>query len=380
MRWLPVTLLASWLVGATPPALAEQDAATAELQLDRVREQIQALEKAVQRSVADRGESQRALREAELAAAKASKRVEALARERQQASERLAALQAEERRGRARLAGEQDVLAQQLRVAYMSGREEWLRLVLSQQDPVDAGRQLVYYGYLTRQRSSLIDAVRQTIAELNATVAAATAERERLAALESEQRKRLGQLETARAERAVAVTKREQELQGRQGELTQLREQAADLESLVQELRQALAELNLGGAEPFAERRGQLAWPADGRARHRFGQPRADGGLRWDGTLLAARTGSEVRAVHYGRVVFADWLNGMGLLVVLDHGDGYMTLYGHNQDLVRDVGEWVGPGEPLGHVGDTGGQAEAGLYFEIRKDGKPVDPKRWMKR
>ncbi len=380
MRWLPVTLLACWLVAATTPALAEQDAATAELQLDRVREQIQALEKAVQRSVADRGESQRALREAELAAAKASKRVEALARERQQASERLAALQAEERRGRARLAGEQDVLAQQLRVAYMSGREEWLRLVLSQQDPVDAGRQLVYYGYLTRQRSSLIDTVRQTIAELNATVAAATAERERLAALESEQRKRLGQLETARAERAVAVTKREQELQGRQGELAQLREQAADLQSLVEQLRQALAEMNLGGAEPFTERRGQLAWPADGRARHRFGQLRADGGLRWDGTLLAARPGSEVRAVHYGRVVFADWLNGMGLLVVLDHGDGYMTLYGHNQDLVRDVGEWVGPGELLGHVGDTGGQAEAGLYFEIRKDGKPVDPKRWMKR
>jgi septal ring factor EnvC (AmiA/AmiB activator) len=306
--------------------------------------------------------------------------MQALARERQQASERLAELQAEERRSRARLAGEQAVLAQQLRIAYMSGREEWLRLVLSQQDPADVGRQLVYYGYLTRQRSGLIDTVRHTVAELAGTVVAVAAERERLTKLESEQRERLAELEASRSERAAAVKQLEQQLQGRQGQLGRLREQAADLESLVEQLRQALAELSLGGAEPFAESRGQLAWPADGRARHRFGEPRADGGLRWDGTLLAARAGSAVRAVHHGRVVFADWLNGMGLLVVLDHGDGYMTLYGHNQDLVRDVGEWVGPGELLGHVGDTGGQAEAGLYFEIRKDGKPVNPKRWMRR
>ena len=334
----------------------------------------------MQRSAADRSESQRALRAAEMAAAQASKRLQTVAAERRQAGERLATLQAEESRTRARLAGEQAVLAQQLRIAYMSGREEWLRLVLSQQDPVDAGRQFVYYGYLTRQRRGLIDGVRDTLAELATTVAAVAAEREQLAKLEAEQRKRVAELETSRTERAAAVKQLEKELQGRQGELGQLRAQAADLESLVEQLRQALAELNLGGAEPFAERRGQLAWPADGRARHRFGQPRADGGLRWEGTMLAAGAGSDVRAVHYGRVVFADWLNGMGLLVVVDHGDGYMTLYGHNQDLVRDVGEWVGPGELLGHVGDTGGQAEPGLYFEIRKDGKPISPKPWMRR
>ncbi|UCG73748.1 MAG: peptidoglycan DD-metalloendopeptidase family protein [Chromatiales bacterium] len=379
MRFSPAILLALCLLG-TSRVVAEQDAATAELELDRVREQIQALEQVVQRSVADRSETQRALRDAEVAAAKANRRLQAVSQEREQAVQRLARLQAEESRGRLRLAGEQAVLAEQLRMAYMSGREEWLRLVLSQQDPVDAGRQFVYYGYLTRQRSSLIESVRQTLAELAATVAAVAAERERLEKLQAEQRERVAQLDASRAERATALKKLEQELQGRQGELGQLRKQAADLEALVKELREALAELSLGGAEPFAERRGQLAWPADGRARHRFGQPRADGGLRWEGTLLAARAGSDVRAVHYGRVVFADWLNGMGLLIVVDHGDGYMTLYGHNQDLVRDVGEWVAPGEVLGHVGDTGGQAEAGLYFEIRKDGKPVDPKRWIRR
>lgn len=379
MRFLSVAALLCLWLGAMP-AFAQQDAATAELELDRVREKISALEKAVEQSVAARGKGQQALREAELSAARAGKRAQALAAELAQAGERLEALKAEESRTRTRLAGQQAVLAQQLRVAYMSGRQEWLRLLLSQQDPVDASRQLIYYGYLTRQRSGLIDAVRAAVNELAESVTAVAAERARLAELEAEQRERLAQLEAARAERASTLASMDKALSGRQGELDRLLGQAEDLESLVQELRQALAELNLGGAEPFTERRGQLAWPAEGPARHRYGQPRADGGFRWDGTVLAAPAGSDVRAVHHGRVVFADWLNGMGLLLVLDHGDGYMTLYGHNQDLVRDVGEWVGPGELLGHVGDTGGQVEAGLYFEIRKDGEPVNPRRWMRK
>lgn len=379
MKFLPVaSLLCAWL--GLSPAFAQQDAATAELELDRVRDQIRALEESVKESTAERGRGQQALRDAELAAAKANKRAQALTRELAAAGERLEQLQAQEQSTRARLAGQQAVLAQQLRLAYMSGQEEWLRLVLSQQDPVAASRQLIYYGYLARQRSGLIDAVRAAVNELAKSVAAVAAEKARLAGLEAEQRERLAQLEAARAERAAVLAQLDRALSGRQGELSRLREQAQDLENLVQELRRALAELNLGGAEPFTERRGQMAWPAQGRARHRFGQSRADGGLRWDGTVLAAPAGSEVRAVHYGRVVFADWLNGMGLLLVLDHGDGYMTLYGHNQDLVRDVGEWVGPGDLLAHVGDTGGQSEPGLYFEIRKDGEPVNPRRWMKR
>jgi septal ring factor EnvC (AmiA/AmiB activator) len=379
MRSLAAFLLTLMVLGAGTAA-AQQDAATAEMELDRVREQIRELEKTVQQTVAERGAGQQALRDAEVAAAKAAKRAQALARDVAAAGERLAGLQAQEARARTRLAGQQAVLAQQLRVAYMSGREEWLRLLLSQQDPLQAGRQLVYYGYLTRQRSTLIDGVRSALAELAKSVAAVAAEQSRLGTLEAEQRARAAELEKARAERATALARLDERLSGRRGELAQMQEQAQDLQGLVEELRRALAELNLGSDESFADRQGQLAWPADGRERHRYGERRADGGLRWDGTLLAAPAGSDVRAVHYGRVVFADWLNGMGLLMVLDHGDGYMTLYGHNQDLVRDVGEWVGPGELIGHVGDTGGQAEPGLYFEIRKNGDPVNPRRWMRR
>ena len=112
----------------------------------------------------------------------------------------------------------------------------------------------------------------------------------------------------------------------------------------------------------------------------RFGQPRADGRLRWNGVLLAAGAGEDVRAVHHGRVVYADWLQGMGLLVIIEHGDGYLSLYGHNQDVVAEIGEWVTPGTVIAHVGDSGGQATPGLYFEIRKEGKPVDPGGWIRK
>jgi len=362
------------------PAGAEPDAAAAEVELDRVRERIRALEKQVKRSVSDRGESVRALRKAELAAAKARKDLKALAAQLQQTGKRLQALQADEQRGRRELAGEQAALAQQIRLAYMNGREEWLRLLLSAQDPVSAGRQLVYYGYLTEQRSRVIDGVRDTLAELAATALAVAAEGERLAALEARQRKQLAELDAARAERATLVARLDQQIKGSQGEIAQLSQQADDLQALVEELRLAMAEIDLAGSAAFGKAKGQLPWPTDGKVLHSFGQPRADGRLRWEGTLVKASPGSEVRAVHNGRVIFADWLNGMGLLMVLEHGDGYMTLYGHNQDLVREVGDWVVPGEVLGHVGDSGGQAAAGLYFEIRKNGKPINPKAWLRR
>ncbi len=129
---------------------------------------------------------------------------------------------------------------------------------------------------------------------------------------------------------------------------------------------------------PFVNRKGQMTWPTDGRLLRKFGESKADGRLRWDGVLLATGAGSEVLAVHHGRVVYSDWLPGMGLLVVLEHGDGYLTLYGHNQDLIMEVGEWVTPGTVIAHVGDSGGQPVPGLYFEIRKNGAPVNPSHWV--
>ena len=162
-------------------------------------------------------------------------------------------------------------------------------------------------------------------------------------------------------------------------QIGKLQAQAKDLTELVERLARVLPQMPDVDAEPFAGKTASLSWPAQGPVLKSYGQSRAGGELKWNGVLLGAPAGSEVRAVYHGRIIFSDWLDGMGLLTIIEHGDGYMSLYGHNQDLLKDVGEWVSPGEPIAHVGDSGGQAQAGLYFEIRKDGEPVNPRNWIK-
>jgi septal ring factor EnvC (AmiA/AmiB activator) len=132
--------------------------------------------------------------------------------------------------------------------------------------------------------------------------------------------------------------------------------------------------------QPFDRLKGKLAWPVMGRLAGEFGQPREGGTVRWNGVLIEANQGTPVRAIYRGRVAFADWLPGLGLLLVLDHGGGYMSLYGHNQSLLKEPGDWVSPGETIAQVGDTGGQARPALYFEIRAKGEPVNPHDWIKK
>jgi septal ring factor EnvC (AmiA/AmiB activator) len=269
-------------------------------------------------------------------------------------------------------------LEQELRRAYILGRDDWLRAVLSQQDPVEVGRQLVYSSYFARERNVLAETIRADLDVLDTTMSSLDEEKRRLAGIQASERERLDELGALRENRSVALIKINRGITTHNERLEQMRAEITQLQSLVDELTRVLVEMPVGDAEPFAGTRGRLEWPTDGRIMQRFGRPRADGRLRWDGVLLAAGAGEEVRAVHHGRVVYADWLQGMGLLVIIEHGNGYLSLYGHNQDVVAEIGEWVTPDTVIAHVGDSGGQAVPGLYFEIRKNGKPVDPAGWI--
>jgi len=164
-------------------------------------------------------------------------------------------------------------------------------------------------------------------------------------------------------------------------ELERLKEQQGGLEKLVRELRRALErapKFPTDSKDAFAKLRGRLTWPVAGRLAASYGQTRA-GGVKWDGMLLTGAQGSPVRAVYHGRVVYADWLSGLGLLIIVDHGDGYLSLYGHNERLYKDVGERVTAGDTIATLGDSGGRPRPELYFEIRKGGRPVDPRPWFK-
>ena len=156
--------------------------------------------------------------------------------------------------------------------------------------------------------------------------------------------------------------------------------QEQDLARLIAELTSILSDYPITSEEPFSKHKGRLTWPIAGNLLHDFGQPRGTGSVKWNGVVLAAPRGREVRSIYHGRVVFADWLAGMGLLVIVDHGEGYMTLYGYNETTLKRAGDWVAPGDVIATVGDSGGQQQTGLYFEVRQGTKAVNPRSWVSR
>jgi septal ring factor EnvC (AmiA/AmiB activator) len=262
----------------------------------------------------------------------------------------------------------------------MNGRAELLKLVLSQESPASLGRMLVYFDYFNRARSARIGAVSAEVAELSELGAQSDKATAELASLESAESAQVAALEHARDERRALVAQLDAGIADSNEKIGKARADEKRLADLVAELTQLMAGFPVDGEQPFGRLKAKLAWPVMGRLAGEFGQPREGGTVRWTGVLIEANQGSPVRAIYRGRVAFADWLPGLGLLLVLDHGEGYMSLYAHNQALLKEPGDWVSPGETIAQVGDTGGQARPALYFEIRAKGEPVNPHDWIKK
>lgn len=378
---LPLLISLALLAPAAGPAQSPSPA-QAERELRQLRQQIQQVERELRRETGERGGAERALRAAEQAENAARRRLEQLAGEQQSIRQRQAELERSAAATRSELGQHQQALAAQLRARHRQGGQARLRLLLSGEDPARLGRQLTWYDALSRAQLALLDAIADQLDQLAATAAALRAEDERLDALQQQQEAELAQLAAARAERARLLAEASASVAGRDAELARLRSEASQLEKLLEQLRQAVARAPavqpLPGTGPFAQARKRILWPLSGPLLADYGRPRADGRLRWDGILIAAEPGSEVRAVYHGTLVYADWLPGLGLLAVIDHGSGYLSLYGHNQALLREVGSRVAPGDVIGQAGDSGGQARSALYFEIRKDGRPVNPRDWL--
>ena len=246
-------------------------------------------------------------------------------------------------------------------------------MLLSQEDPATLGRMLVYYSYFGRARAAKIAEIQGIVAELEEEAAEAeAAERERLAALEAESRQQLSSVDAARNERSRALKAMNAQIKNRNDSIAKLKREAAALEKLVADLRRAMSDLPPTGGQAFEKVRGRLNWPVAGKITARFGQSRG-GGLKWNGVMIEAARGTPVKALYDGRIAYADWLPGMGLLVIVDHG-GYMSLYAHNEQLYKAVGRRVSGGEAISTVGDTGGRSVPGLYLEIRRGAKAGRP------
>ena len=382
-RWRPARVRSAFglfnalvMCAVIIPPVGAQEAG--EPAIEAVQAEIRALQQRLERQNRELDAGQRDLRDQERAIADRTRELAAIRDRRDTQSERAGRLRAQAVEVLGRLTDERQVLAEQVRMTYLSGRREMLKLLLNQENPARLGRLLVYYDHLNRERSRRIGAVSRNLEEQERLAVESERVATELVSLEQAQADELAGLVSAQEERRQVLARIEEGIRGADSELQRLLEEERRLTRVVDEVDALVTEYPADVALAFSDARGRLTWPVGGDLINDYGDSRVDGQLRWNGVMVGAPRGSLVRSVHSGRVVYADWLPGLGLLVIVDHGMGYMSLYGHNEAILTESGAGVGAGQPIAQVGDSGGQRQSALYFEIREDGDPIDPRPWM--
>ena len=353
-----------------------------EEQLHALRTRIESLQTELNETRGERNEARTQLRESERRIGGQFKALRDTEARQRSDSTRLAALQQARTRSRAELGALRQELEQAVRTAYQLGKQDYLKLLLNQDDPARVSRTLTYYRYLTEARAARIEGIETTLSRLDILEKQIAERVQELATLRTRQLEQKATLEATRTERRALLAHLNERVRDRSQEIERLKHDEDRMARLVRELRTALNRApapDLPAGKASVSKGGRWRLPLQGRLVARFGSPREIGDLRWRGIFLAATEGQEVKAVTRGRVAYADWLRGFGLLVVLDHGGGLMTLYGHNQSLYKGVGDMVEAGEAIAASGNTGGPAQPGLYFEIRENGEPRNPLDWCR-
>ena len=295
---------------------------------------------------------------------------------------RLSTLKKDKYRQNKTLSTQQNLLSRQIKAAYINGRQEFLKLLLNQEDPGTVGRTLVYYDYFNRARSEQINKVQTILEKINALTTEINSKTTYLKSSRTKRRNEKRNLEKTYQSRALVLAKLNSDIKNKDQQLTRLSEDEKRLQQILNAIDQAMPDIltQIEHNKPFASYKGKLRWPVKGKLQKLYGKSRNAGKLRWNGVMIDATRGREIHSISHGRVAYADWLRGYGLLLIIDHGDGYMSLYGHNQSLYKETGDWVDANEVIAEIGDTGGQKTTGLYFEIRYKGKPTNPLYWCKR
>jgi len=374
-----IVLMLSAPVGAQSNRQPDEEKARA--QLEKLQAEISSISRQISNEKNRKNTLQGQLREAEVTLGKLQKKISQNERELEQSRQQLANMNARQQALASSRDEQQALIARELRAAYQLGRQGQLKVLLNQEDPNTLSRVLAYYRYFFQARNRHIEKYREILAELDELepgIRQVTAE---LAQTREILEKQYQNLVKAKQTRELAVTKLLASIKDKGSQLKQMERDQRELERLLEAIEQAVVNLTMPeNYKAFTAARGTMPWPVPGRASHRFGKPRNAGKMRWQGVTIPAKEGTEVSAIHHGRVVYADWLRGSGLLLIIDHGDDYMSLYAHNQSLLRDVGEWVTAGTAISTAGSSGGQDSSAVYFEIRYKGKPTNPASWCRR
>lgn len=362
------------LLALNLPLAVAQTATDTAAQLEQLKQQINQLEQQIDSELGDRTSLQRELRSQDLEIADLSVRQKDLELRIETLGELAGDLNARRTELESQVSLSRERIQLLLREQYQQGRQPRLKLLLSNQSPTELDRMMRYYEGLTdaieqqaQQFSSQLNDLANTNTDIDANAAELAAES---ALLESQQRS----LETVRIKRLKTLARISDSIDQKKGRVAALNADVERLAKLLEEINRSVDLLDLeSGTEAFATRQAKLPWPVNGTILQAFGSERSR-----DGIVIALDAGNSVFAVHPGRVVFSEWLRGYGLLIIIDHGQGYMSLYGHNQSLLRQTGDWVGSKDAIAVSGSSGGYSRPALYFSIRREAKSVDPIKWL--
>jgi septal ring factor EnvC (AmiA/AmiB activator) len=376
--------LCAGVMAAAPASNAQKE------ELRQLRGRIDALQKRLAASEETKSETADALRESERAISETSRTLYELAGRQREAQARLAELRGQSQRTSADIKTQQARLARLLYQQYIGAQPDALKLLLNREDPNQIARELHYLTHLARARAELIRGLRSNQGRLNELARATRQQSADLAVIHAEQQAQRRRLESEKRAHKMVLVSVSRQIEKQRREISTLQRDENRLARLVEQLSRMLSRSRpealrnerlpdaAGDGSPFTQLKGRLNLPVRGELRNRFGSPRQDSGLSWKGLFIAAPAGQEVKAIAAGRVVFADWLRGFGNLLIIDHGGGYMSLYGNNESLYKQVGAATRGGETVAAVGNSGGNTDSGLYFEIRHQGKAFDPLVWV--
>ncbi|MDO3388552.1 peptidoglycan DD-metalloendopeptidase family protein [Gilvimarinus sp. SDUM040013] len=378
-RPLVAALLILLLSVSAQPIFAADDAAEYQRKLEVLQENIDKLKRELEQVKTERGELQNELEESETEIDQLENKVDNLNEEIEEQDENLQTMQQRQRNLNRQRAGQKRQIAQQVRSAYQNGPQSPLKILLNQESPERLSRLNTYHDYLLKARNEKLERYLATLTEIKTLTPKVRASRDALAQQRKQLSLRQRQLQGQQQKRATTLEKLAGIIASKDAKLAADQENQARLSALLQEMTATLG-TSFANNSPFSRLQGKLPWPAEGRIRHGYGSDRVGNQLAWEGMVIEAQNGAPVVAVHSGVVIFADYLRGHGLLLIIDHGEGYMSLYAHNQTLLKRPGERVASGEAIARVGNSGGQNYSGLYFEIRHQGRPTNPRPWLDR
>ena len=359
--------------------LAEEDAEQRE-KLNVLKKSIEELKRDLRAAKSNRDALLTDLESTEKKVGELSEKAEKLKNELQQQNQKIDDLNDERSDLNEKKSFQQTQVGQYIHSAYRLGNQSNVRLLLNQQDPTRVSRNLKYYDYFVRARTEKITEYLSTIERIDEIKPEIEYHASQIKKNVTSLNQKRAQLRQAQDSRQATLAKLNLNIQSQDEQLVSMQKDRSRLEKLLQRVGDFIRDTEfVSSKNNFRSLKGKLPWPTAGTLARSFGSSRVSNKLRWQGILINSNPGEPVMAVHHGQVVFSDYLRGHGLLIIVDHGTGYMSLYAHNQALYKELGEWVDSGETIASVGDSGGLKKSALYFELRHKGVPINPKNWFK-